>query len=293
VVWDFSPETLVREAAPDLAWQIVRPGVPAKVGVVLLHGHGEYAHRYRHVVEAWGKRGIAVLAFDLRGHGASGGPRAHVRRFADYVDDTFAVLDAAARDAEWSDLCPPILFGHSLGGLIAVHAALREPTRFGALMLSSPFIGMSLEIAAYKRALGVVLSRVRPTFSLPTGITGAQVTRDPEIAAEFDRDPKLVRSASARWYVETRAAQAAALAHAPEIAMSLYCAQAGDEQIASTRASERFVERAASKDKKFELVEGGRHELLQDLDRAAWTDKLGSVILGYRPVRRHATTDGY
>jgi alpha-beta hydrolase superfamily lysophospholipase len=284
---------LERGGGPKLAWQLVRPNGPAKVGVVLLHGYGEYAHRYRNVVETWQERGIATLAFDLRGHNDSGGRRGHIDRWNDYLDDVFAVMDRAERDAEWKDLAPPVLFGHSLGGLIAVHAALQAPARLGALVLSSPFIGMSLEVPALKRALGVVMSRIWPTLSLPTGLEGEQVTRDPEIAAAFDKDPLTVRTATARWYTETRTAQAAAERSAGKLACSLYCVQAGDDVVASADASRRFFDSAASRDKRFELAPGARHEILQDLDRTAWAEKLGSVILSFRPVRRHAKTDGY
>jgi len=57
----------------------IRSWVPdknPKAIVVLVHGHGEHVGRYDHVGEAFTKAGYALTAFDLRGHGRSGGPRA-------------------------------------------------------------------------------------------------------------------------------------------------------------------------------------------------------------------------
>jgi acylglycerol lipase len=52
-----------------------------KASIVLVHGYGEHAGRYRHVIEALVARGYGVHALDHRGHGESEGARAHVERF--------------------------------------------------------------------------------------------------------------------------------------------------------------------------------------------------------------------
>ena len=45
--------------------------------VCLVHGLGEHSGRYAHLATALTGAGYALLAFDLRGHGQSGGPRGH------------------------------------------------------------------------------------------------------------------------------------------------------------------------------------------------------------------------
>jgi alpha-beta hydrolase superfamily lysophospholipase len=278
--WLFAPATFQAKDGLRIAYQVVHATGPAKAAVVLVHGHGEYAYRYRHVVEAWQDVGITTLVIDRRGHNASEGARGHVRHFDLFVDDLLGALAAAASDTAWRELSPPILFGHSYGGLIAIHTALKAPDRFGGLVLSSPFVGMALDVPIIKRATGVMLSRVWPTLALATGIRGEHVSRDPAVAAAFDQDPRMVAVATTRLYTETRKAQQAALRAAPQLRLPLYCVQAGDDVVASPEVSRRFFEAAGSTDKRFELAVQGRHETLNDLDRAAWTSKLGDVILG-------------
>ncbi len=72
------------------------------------------------------ERGQAMLRFDYSGHGASGG------RFEDgtigrWTDDALAVID---RQSEG----PLILVGSSMGGWIALLAALARPDRVAALV---------------------------------------------------------------------------------------------------------------------------------------------------------------
>jgi len=51
-------------------------GTP-KASIMLVHGHGEHIARFDHVAAALTDKGYAMLGFDLRGHGKSGGSRGH------------------------------------------------------------------------------------------------------------------------------------------------------------------------------------------------------------------------
>jgi pimeloyl-ACP methyl ester carboxylesterase len=72
-------------------------------------------------------RTTRCISYDTRGCGASDGDPAHITLDA-LVDDVFAVLDAHG-----ADRC--VLAGESLGGFVALHAALRDPRRFSGLVL--------------------------------------------------------------------------------------------------------------------------------------------------------------
>ena len=70
-------------AAPSyVAGKRVAPSV-----VVLVHGLKDYSDRYNDFASALVKRGYAVYALDLHGHGDSEGDRVWVERFGDYLDD--------------------------------------------------------------------------------------------------------------------------------------------------------------------------------------------------------------
>lgn len=69
-----------------------------------------------------------VLLYDLRGHGDSSTP-AHGYTLEHHADDLHAVLNHHRVDL------PVTLIGHSLGALIALRYALRQPARVAQLLL--------------------------------------------------------------------------------------------------------------------------------------------------------------
>jgi alpha-beta hydrolase superfamily lysophospholipase len=94
------------------------------------HGLAEHAARYARFAKALSADGYHVYAHDHRGHGFTKAPDAPLGRFAEkeggakVLDDVLAVRRHAA--AAHPGL-PLIIFGHSMGGLIAMNSVLRDP----------------------------------------------------------------------------------------------------------------------------------------------------------------------
>jgi alpha-beta hydrolase superfamily lysophospholipase len=106
-------------------------------GILLIsHGLAEHSKRYRTFAAAMAQRGYHVYAHDHRGHGETTASDAPIGRFARrdgvrlVVDDVAAMRDHAV--ARHPGL-PVILFGHSMGGLIALNAAVTHPEKFNAI----------------------------------------------------------------------------------------------------------------------------------------------------------------
>jgi pimeloyl-ACP methyl ester carboxylesterase len=105
---------------------------PSAPVMVWLHGLTDSGVGWPGAVEHWG-RAYAILAPDQRGHGAS--PRFTPAQMAAHpgdvmVDDVIALLEQL--DA------PPVLVGHSLGGAVALAAAVRRPDLVRTLVLEDP-----------------------------------------------------------------------------------------------------------------------------------------------------------
>ena len=87
------------QQAPDgvqFYFQGWQPETPPKAVVCLVHGLGEHSGRYAHVAAALNDAGYALLGFDLRGHGKSGGPRGHTPSYETLMDDIGRLLAEAA-----------------------------------------------------------------------------------------------------------------------------------------------------------------------------------------------------
>jgi alpha-beta hydrolase superfamily lysophospholipase len=234
-----------------------------KARILLIHGFAEHSGRYLDLLDALADAGFDALAFDLRGHGRSAGRRAHLRRFEDYLDDTRAAFAALTMGSDGSAL----VFGHSMGGLIATHFAASAPQRCRALALSSPMFARALEVNPVKLLAAHVLGRLMPTFSMPSGITGAHLSRDPAEIARHDADPLILKNARAGWFLALEAAMAAAPACMARLTMPLYLMHGDSDPLTAFEASRALFPSAASSDKTFVALPDTRHEALHDLDR--------------------------
>jgi pimeloyl-ACP methyl ester carboxylesterase len=114
-------------AGADLA--LVEYGAADAPPVVLLHGIGSRGASFWPVIDDLAAR-FRLLVLDLRGHGGSAKPGSGYL-LPDYAADLDAALGALA-------LGRPRLLGHSLGGLVALEWATRQPARAAAIVVEDP-----------------------------------------------------------------------------------------------------------------------------------------------------------
>src|SRR5512142_2733677 len=113
------------------------PSGTVKSSVVLVHGLGEHSARYDHVAAALGEGGVALLGFDLRGHGRSGGLRGHTPSYEALMDDITVFLGQA--ESRYPGL-PRFLYGHSLGGNLVLNYTLRRKPTLHGVIATGPWL---------------------------------------------------------------------------------------------------------------------------------------------------------
>ncbi len=167
----------------ELCWQGLVPDEPTGV-VLICHGLGEHAGRYGHVEDTLVPDGWATYGLDHRGHGRSGGRRAHLDDYADWLAD----FDAFRRlVVDRHPGLPVFLLGHSMGGQIALAYALDHGAELRGLVLSAPALASN---AVPKPAVPLlrILARVAPTLR-PAGIDATKISKDPSVVAAYQADP--------------------------------------------------------------------------------------------------------
>lgn len=167
--------------------------------LLLIHGIAEHAGRHAPVAERFALAGIETHAYDLRGFGGSAGRRAYVGRWSEHHDDLADQLTAIRATA--GDL-PVVLYGHSMGGLIALGYVLTDPPRPAPdlLVLSAPAIAAT--VARWKRALADVLGYVVPRLEVPNDLPAGGLSRDPQVEIAYRSDPLNVHRTTARLGME-------------------------------------------------------------------------------------------
>jgi dienelactone hydrolase len=134
----------------SLAATLTKPKGVAKVPVVItISGSGPQERDsrlapvpgyaiFREVADTLGRRGIAVLRYDDRGVGESGGRESAAKgTSADFADDVQSVI-AWLRKRPDVDAARIAVLGHSEGGLIAPMVAARDKDVKAAVLLAGP-----------------------------------------------------------------------------------------------------------------------------------------------------------
>ncbi|HSO30757.1 MAG TPA: lysophospholipase [Candidatus Sulfomarinibacteraceae bacterium] len=248
------------------------PAEAARASVLLVHGLGEHSGRYEHVGDQLAAAGLETFGWDLRGNGASGGERAWLdgwSRFHDDLEDRLAAVRAALPGR------PVTLYGHSLGGLIALGYAVSNRPRPDLLVLSAP--GIDDDLAAWKHAVAPILARIVPRFRLPDGITAAMRSRDPARQAAVEGDPLMLGWATTKFGALGFAEQARVRAVASGLSVPTLVIHGLDDPVVPAHFSEPLGAIACVTRRTYA---GARHELHNEPegpgvigDVIAWIDR--------------------
>lgn len=106
-------------------------------------GRGDAYEKYLETLDGWAGQGWRVTAADWRGQAGSG--RLGLDRVTGHIDDFGTwIADLGAFWREWQAQTPGphVLVGHSMGGHLALRAAVEGAVDPVALVLSAPMLGL-------------------------------------------------------------------------------------------------------------------------------------------------------
>ncbi len=174
-------------------------------------GRSEYLRKYDEVGREWRDLGFQVFALEWRGQGLSDRPlgnrqKCHIDDYTTHVGDLEAWLEAVVTPRS---VGPRVIFGHSMGGLIALQVLLDRPDRFAAAVLTAPMV--DINTAPWPKRLARLLAQAACTLgygnayvfgatdyhpAVEAAFEGNRVTADPErfrrIHDGYRSNPKLI-----------------------------------------------------------------------------------------------------
>jgi alpha-beta hydrolase superfamily lysophospholipase len=216
------------------SWTIPRP----RAALLAVHGLGEHSGRLASPAAELARRGIDVFALDLRGHGLSVGRRGHAASFARLLDDVRALHREVARR---HPSLPTLLFGHSLGGLVATRYLQSHPAPpLRGAVLSAPQLGLGRRVAGWRRALARTLEPVLPSLQAPSRIDAEWLSHDPEEVAAYREDPLVHGWITPRLFTEMERAMRLALAERERIGIPLLVLVPEADRLVDPEATLRF-----------------------------------------------------
>src|SRR4029079_18016141 len=205
--------------------------------VLIVHGLAEHSGRYEHVGGWLADAGLDVTGYDLRGFGESGGRRAWADSWDRHHDDLEERLVAIRDDS--SDR-PVVLYGHSMGALVALGYVVSDPVRSlpDVLVLSAPAIDSSLP--RWQKSGAPILARVAPKLEVKNAFDGTILSRDPSVAERYLADPVNYHRTTTRLGADAMAEQARVLAATDRLSLTTLVIHGGDDRLIPTASSERL-----------------------------------------------------
>ena len=225
----------------------------ASPGVVFLGGFmSDMTGTKATALEAWARdRGNAFVRFDYRGHGASGGAF-EAGTVGSWLADALAVIDGVAEG-------PQVLVGSSMGGWIALLAALARPDRVAGLLgiAAAPDFTRRMWQNEFRDAQRAAVERDgRVTIPSEYDESGYVITRD--LLQEAERHVLLDRPIALKCPVR--------LLHGMQDAAVPW------------ETSLRIAERLEAEDVEVTLVRRGDHRLSEPVDLDRMTQTLDQLL---------------
>ena len=256
----------------------------ARGTVCLLHGRTECIEKYYEVIGELRGRGFAVATFDWRGQGGSvrllrRAMRGHIEDFDHYLADVDAFMGRVVQPD-----CPRPHFAlaHSMGGTVALAAAVAQPSYFARMVLAAPMLQIAvtrMSTATLGRVCGLLeffgigeLSIGRAGRPIELGpFAGNPLTSDPKrfarMGAILRAAPELTLGSPSISWLHAAARAMRRLAEPDALAglrVPVLFVAAGADRVVSTPAIEALARRIRLG--ACITIPGALHEILQERD---------------------------
>lgn len=238
-------------------WPVRQP----RARMLLVHGLGEHSGRYARLAEELNAAGIGVRAYDQRGHGHSQGGRGVVGAHLDGLSrDARAVFADYAGDGD--DL--PFLFGHSMGGLVAMHAVTVLDLKPRGLIASSP--ALASHATGLQRRLARWMNALRPQHTLRNGLPADRLSHDPSVQHDYLDDPLNHDRISARLAHFIFQGGPQVIACAGQLHVPTLLQIAGDDALVDPAGARAFAEAAVQRRLHVHDYRGLYHEIYNEAE---------------------------
>ncbi len=252
--------------------------------VAICHGLGEHGGRYAALAEDLTRAHLSVVVVDLPGHGEGPGPRGDVPSWTQLRDSMVPAMFTASCSAPGSpSSLPHVLFGHSMGGVLALDFALQHPRDLWAVVASSAGL-RSATPPWWKLALAYIVRATSPSTGFPHGLDESGVSRDTEVLSARANDPLVHDRISPRLYFEFNEARRRVLRDARSLAVPALLLHGAADRLTDPKASLEFSGAAPHGLLQLITYKDAFHELFNDTGRAAvvkdlvgWLDRVLTV----------------
>jgi alpha-beta hydrolase superfamily lysophospholipase len=270
---DNKHDSFVTADGRNMFFQNWSPSGDPEMVIALVHGLGEHSGRYRHWAEKFCGAMIAFAAFDLRGHGLSEGRRGSIPSMDVALSDIGLFLEKVATIFPG---IPLVLYGHSLGGNLAVNYVIEMHSNLAGLIITSPWLKLSMPVPGYKMILASLAGSLVPSILQPNGLNPGYLSRDKNMVDQYKSDPHVHDRISAGLFLLASRGGEKALSMAGRISIPVLLMHGTADAITSPEGSKTFSDNSGN-NLTIRLWDGFYHELHHEPEK----DVVFSFITGW------------
>ncbi len=242
-----------------------------KAVIVLVHGMGEHSKRYeKNVISLLNQNNFAVITYDQFGHGLTAGKRGHNPGFQ-YVLDCVDIVIQKAKSIFGN--YPILLYGHSMGGNVVINYVLQRKHDLKAVIATSPFLKLAFEPPSWKLGLGKALAKIIPSITMSNELDINAISRDKVEVDLYKKDALVHDKVSPNYSIVFMQTGEWAIANAKMLKTPMLLMHGTGDRLTSSIASCEFAKNAGDI-VDLELIEGGYHELHNDIIKNEILDKM-------------------
>ncbi len=236
--------------------------------LIVTHGLGEHLGRHEFILKLFSAN-YNIAIYDLRGHGRSGGKRAWVNDFHDFMKDLQSVIDFLKKDFSMTNYT---LFGHSMGGLItAAYLQNMASKDFypDKVFLSSPAVAgpgvMGHAFALAPMILFDGLTKV-PTLPLQGILDLKKLSHDSRIYESYIKDELVQLKVHSKLFFEILKMGRDVFSRPLRAECPLFVSIGTDDALVHPKLLINYF-RDVEKSAQLKIIEGGYHELHNEVEK--------------------------
>jgi alpha-beta hydrolase superfamily lysophospholipase len=254
---------------------------PAQGTLVITHGMAEHSDCYHPLAKMLAENNWHVVGWDLRGHGRSEGKRGYVRDFAYFKKDMDVLAKMLKRQSK-IPTSPFVLFGHSMGGLITLQYLLEAQDKPDAATLSSPALGLAIQVPPLKEKVAHIAAKWLPTLTLNNEIKYTDLSRDEKMVQGYAKDTLRHDKISPGLFLGMQDAFKEVADHAEQITIPCLFQISGDDRVVSAEAAREVFSKLPNKKNQLLVYPDSYHEIYNDLDRDTVIADLKKFLGGFK-----------
>jgi len=244
----------------DNKYIFIREWIPEndpKAIIFYVHGLGSHSGRMAFWAEKFNHEGFAFIAHDHRGHGKSGEKRGFPKKFNYLVNDTRLMVKRLREAFPDKKI---ILYGHSLGGSVAINYVISEAQTADALIVTSPWLKLTHPPKKSLITLINILNKFLPGLTVSNKLDSKDLSRNEDVAVKYREDPLVHDQISAGLLKTAHEAGLHALRNVYKINCPFLIMHGSADNITSHKASENYVMNTSDRTH-LKIWEGAYHEL--------------------------------